>query len=898
MQGTCLTFLLGLTSNSEYPPTFVSELPIVVMGIGWTQAEQAEAVRAYLLRHPPPNSKDVLTQMDPFAGMAPYVVGFEYGSHSSQRYSAEPISLEPPDPFPLNRDVTSEYIQVTDAKSMGPDWSNKYIHDLLSVSYPATPLGSRGIHSNNKVSIDRVFVGIRGNKYRSDPIHLKIISGNITEEDLKWEITSAPPNTLMLSGMHGYVQGTLSATPGLYSYNVRARPSEAVIRRIHLDVRQEQPRVSQLTAATPAHRSGSSFADGYKDGVKESAARQSERQYDHKKKKREKEGRQCRLKQWCYIPLGVVPVPVMDVMEGGAADEKRSTRAPWQTSSATLGIDLNTQSPAMTFTVVLDAIPSRRHPFQQVSPKVKASSAGNPGNHRGWDNHLYSDALTGMIVGKPERLGLHTFSIAARVTATGYTATVSRIVVTIESSNESFQVARKWGEDVLMSKHDNVRSAYSSCIANSVRGPNVRRDQLFENYRGDPQKISFRHEMHRIKSSLAMDGHSTDAAELPNIFIGPDSGEIVFNPTGFKTMALRFRLIAREESVGGSGHLSPPHEALVRDWEVVFKPGDTCQQSNGPNGRWCSHKALMYDEIPFDGQFACRCTPEMTFEFIYYPLVALFFPDLNCDRPQVLFTKAKDIDLPLHLPMALENYNAAVKDHLDDFAIAVWMLRCCYAIAFSLVLYLVYQFGWECWSPSFERKQYAHMEKGLKMRNAKHARYRGRINYTSDEPLLVVPAMLGHLEEVKFILDNCPDKKTRHRLLHDTDLQGKTALHIAAGRGHGRVVEYLIKVAPDTLDKGWGSFPVHDAALGGHTRMMTAFLERLEEKVPGLVNRVNDDGESMLYSAARQGHAETVAELLGRWHADTEIAKASLGYTALHEAAKAGHVEVVKALLA
>lgn len=52
--------------------------------------------------------KDVLTQMDPFAGMAPYVVGFEYGSHSSQRYSAEPISLEPPDPFPLNRDVTSE----------------------------------------------------------------------------------------------------------------------------------------------------------------------------------------------------------------------------------------------------------------------------------------------------------------------------------------------------------------------------------------------------------------------------------------------------------------------------------------------------------------------------------------------------------------------------------------------------------------------------------------------------------------------------------------------------------------------------------------------------------------------------------------------------------------------
>ena len=57
MLGTCLTFLLALTSNSEYPPTFVSELPIVVMGIGWTQAEQAEAVRAFLLRHPPPNSK-------------------------------------------------------------------------------------------------------------------------------------------------------------------------------------------------------------------------------------------------------------------------------------------------------------------------------------------------------------------------------------------------------------------------------------------------------------------------------------------------------------------------------------------------------------------------------------------------------------------------------------------------------------------------------------------------------------------------------------------------------------------------------------------------------------------------------------------------------------------------
>ena len=43
----------------------------------------------------------MLTKLDPFAGMDPYVVGFESFPHDYNNLRDEPIFYEPPNPWPL-----------------------------------------------------------------------------------------------------------------------------------------------------------------------------------------------------------------------------------------------------------------------------------------------------------------------------------------------------------------------------------------------------------------------------------------------------------------------------------------------------------------------------------------------------------------------------------------------------------------------------------------------------------------------------------------------------------------------------------------------------------------------------------------------------------------------------
>lgn len=84
---------------------------------------------------------------------------------------------------------------------------------------------------------------------------------------------------------------------------------------------------------------------------------------------------------------------------------------------------------------------------------------------------------------------------------------------------------------------------------------------------------------------------------------------------------------------------------------------------------------------------------------------------------------------------------------------------------------------------------------------------------------------------------------------------------------------------------------LHFAAGEGQTEVCKFLVEQL--RLP--VDPKDDDGETPLIHAARQGRLETVEYLLGRG-ADPSVAS-NMGATALHHAAGIGHIEIMKILL-
>ena len=115
----------------------------------------------------------------------------------------------------------------------------------------------------------------------------------------------------------------------------------------------------------------------------------------------------------------------------------------------------------------------------------------------------------------------------------------------------------------------------------------------------------------------------------------------------------------------------------------------------------------------------------------------------------------------------------------------------------------------------------------------------------------------------------------------------RSALHVAAERGHTRAVEQLVdKYGADVLARtADGSTLLHVASVHGHPETTLAFLRR---GVP--LAMPNKAGELCLHAAAARGHAGVVRALLER--AQTVDARTKHAYTALHLAVENVRPEV------
>ena len=181
-------------------------------------------------------------------------------------------------------------------------------------------------------------------------------------------------------------------------------------------------------------------------------------------------------------------------------------------------------------------------------------------------------------------------------------------------------------------------------------------------------------------------------------------------------------------------------------------------------------------------------------------------------------------------------------------------------------------------------------------------------------------ALGGHTDSLKLLLA-APGIN-----LSSSDKHGFTPLHLAAYGGRTECVKLLLAAPGIDVSKPAknGKTPLELVTEKGHTecaqliRQATAGTDSEEpmsvsgsdsEKPMSIiisslialgddVNRIRDDGETLLISSARQGFTECVKLLLAAPGIDVNKADNECGMTSLHNAAAEGHSECVKLLLA
>lgn len=120
------------------------------------------------------------------------------------------------------------------------------------------------------------------------------------------------------------------------------------------------------------------------------------------------------------------------------------------------------------------------------------------------------------------------------------------------------------------------------------------------------------------------------------------------------------------------------------------------------------------------------------------------------------------------------------------------------------------------------------------------------------------------------------------------DQSGRTALHIAAEKGHKEVVELLLKEAGADIPDNNGRTALHIAAEKGYVEVVELLLNESGPDIP------DNNGKTALHIAAEKGYMEVVELLLKGTNANI---RDNNGNTALHIAAEKGYIEVVKLLL-
>ncbi|XP_041670611.1 transient receptor potential cation channel subfamily A member 1b [Cheilinus undulatus] len=147
-------------------------------------------------------------------------------------------------------------------------------------------------------------------------------------------------------------------------------------------------------------------------------------------------------------------------------------------------------------------------------------------------------------------------------------------------------------------------------------------------------------------------------------------------------------------------------------------------------------------------------------------------------------------------------------------------------------------------------------------------------------------AQYGRINTCHRLLETITDS----RLLNEGDERGLTPLHLASKEGHTKVVQLLLrKGALFHCDyKGWTC--LHHAASAGYTKTMDILLSAN----PKLLDKVDEDGNTALHVAAREGHVAAVRLMLGR---GAEIVLNKNDTSFLHEAVQNGRKDVVNAVI-
>ncbi|KAI8484077.1 hypothetical protein Bbelb_381950 [Branchiostoma belcheri] len=149
----------------------------------------------------------------------------------------------------------------------------------------------------------------------------------------------------------------------------------------------------------------------------------------------------------------------------------------------------------------------------------------------------------------------------------------------------------------------------------------------------------------------------------------------------------------------------------------------------------------------------------------------------------------------------------------------------------------------------------------------------------------------GDVETVRRGLEEGVDVNMRLQTHYLFGRTGDTALHVACRRGHGKVVELLIKNQADlnvTNEKGVTA--LHVACRGGHGKVVELLIKNQAD-----LNLTNKNGDTSLHVACREGH-DKVVELLIKNQADLNLTNKD-GDAAIHVACRGGPDEVVELLI-
>ena len=173
---------------------------------------------------------------------------------------------------------------------------------------------------------------------------------------------------------------------------------------------------------------------------------------------------------------------------------------------------------------------------------------------------------------------------------------------------------------------------------------------------------------------------------------------------------------------------------------------------------------------------------------------------------------------------------------------------------------------------------------------------------------LMRAAAFGQLDCVQLLLKKCANPTA----VGDQGCED-TAVHLAAYFGRGEVVQYMLNVLPNLIDKRnvAGATPLFRAAAGGHSDIVNLIVSLGANVDPVTIITPSGKGESFcftpLHEAAAYGHLDVV-KLLVKYGADINrrskaVSQKGLsgskkaGSLPIHFAAEHGHVGVVQYML-